>query len=72
MTQLANIDSEYRNYSRGTQQSLQAWSGEQIDLGLVRQFFFSEYCLQSYLHLATLSSMTVGYTKSLRIDTFTW
>ena len=32
----ANIESEYRNYSRGTQQSLQAWNGEQIDIGLVR------------------------------------
>lgn len=36
MLQGANIDSEYRTYSRGTQQSLQAWNGEQIDLGLVR------------------------------------
>lgn len=36
MTQGANVDSEYRKYSRGTQQSLQAWSGEQTDLGLVR------------------------------------
>nr|XP_024395088.1 DExH-box ATP-dependent RNA helicase DExH1-like isoform X2 [Physcomitrium patens] len=30
-----NIESAYRNYSRGTQQSLQAWNGEQIDIGLV-------------------------------------
>ncbi|KAG0570050.1 hypothetical protein KC19_6G135700 [Ceratodon purpureus] len=30
-----NIDSEYRKYSRGTQQSLQIWNGDQIDLGLV-------------------------------------
>ena len=39
MLQDVSIESEYRNYSRGTQQSLQAWSGEIIDIALVRHFF---------------------------------
>lgn len=39
MMQDVSIESEYRNYSRGTQQSLQAWSGEIIDIALVRHFF---------------------------------
>ncbi|CAK9217506.1 unnamed protein product [Sphagnum jensenii] len=30
-----SIESEYRRYSKATQQSLQVWNGEQIDLGLV-------------------------------------
>lgn len=37
VTQGASIDAEYRKYSRATQQSLQAWNGEQIDYGLVRE-----------------------------------
>lgn len=36
VTQGVSVDSEYRKYSRGTQQSLLAWNGDQIDLGLVR------------------------------------
>ncbi|MBA0721794.1 hypothetical protein Golax_009298, partial [Gossypium laxum] len=31
----AYIDSEYKNYSASTRHSLEAWSGSQIDLGLV-------------------------------------
>ncbi|KAA8518450.1 hypothetical protein F0562_015924 [Nyssa sinensis] len=30
-----DIDSHYRNYSASTRQSLEAWSGSQLDLGLV-------------------------------------
>ncbi|XP_050227826.1 DExH-box ATP-dependent RNA helicase DExH1 isoform X2 [Mercurialis annua] len=30
-----NIDSEYKNYSSSTRLSLEAWSGSQLDLGLV-------------------------------------
>ncbi|PON63124.1 ATP-dependent RNA helicase DHX [Parasponia andersonii] len=30
-----NIDSQYRNYSTSTRKSLEAWSGSQLDLGLV-------------------------------------
>ncbi|KAL3693342.1 hypothetical protein R1sor_006993 [Riccia sorocarpa] len=30
-----DIDAEYRRYSRGTQLSLKAWNGDELDLGLV-------------------------------------
>ena len=31
----ADIDSQYKNYSVSTRKSLEAWSGSQLDLGLV-------------------------------------
>lgn len=31
-----DIDSNYKNYRASTRASLEAWSAEQIDLGLVR------------------------------------
>ncbi|OAE22268.1 hypothetical protein AXG93_3491s1080 [Marchantia polymorpha subsp. ruderalis] len=31
----ADIDAEFRRYSRGTQLSLKAWNGDELDLGLV-------------------------------------
>ncbi|MBA0596650.1 hypothetical protein Gorai_013461, partial [Gossypium raimondii] len=34
-TKDVDIDSEYKNYSASTRHSLEAWSGSQIDLGLV-------------------------------------
>lgn len=33
-----NISSHYRNYSASTQRSLEAWSGSQLDLGLVSKY----------------------------------
>lgn len=33
--QNADIDAEFRRYSRGTQLSLKAWNGDELDLGLV-------------------------------------
>jgi len=31
-----DVDTNYKNYSLGVRKSLEAWSGLQIDLGLVR------------------------------------
>ena len=35
-----DVDAHYKNYSLGVRKSLEAWSGSQIDLGLVCVYHF--------------------------------
>ncbi|CAN6479255.1 unnamed protein product [Victoria cruziana] len=51
-----NISSHYRNYSASTQRSLEAWSGSQLDLGLVESTI--EYICRSEVDGAILVFLT--------------
>lgn len=55
-----SIESEYRRYSKATQQSLQVWNGEQIDLGLVGFLL----CLPSLSHLLAPASVLIFHTSN--------
>jgi ATP-dependent RNA helicase DHX36 len=55
-----SIESEYRRYSKATQQSLQVWNGEQIDLGLVGFLL----CLPSLPHLLAPASVLIFHASN--------
>ncbi len=55
-----SIESEYRRYSKATQQSLQVWNGEQIDLGLVGFLL----CLPSLSHLLAPASVLIFHASN--------
>ncbi|XP_034225588.1 DExH-box ATP-dependent RNA helicase DExH1 [Prunus dulcis] len=57
-----DIDAHYRNYSTSTRKSLEAWSGSQLDLGLVKNLLYH------YLFLRKIVLATNIAESSITID----
>lgn len=70
-----DVDINYKNYSLGVRKSLEAWSGVQIDLGLVRVFTLScqiNLCFMNLIYQLLAKSLSSSLWVLETLCEFIW